>query len=51
MLERSKYGVLIFDAVNFLGVNSSNLTYLGLKDYGGKEENKSCHKEYADHAL
>ncbi len=54
MLERSKHGVLLFDAVNLrksLAVNSSNLTYLGLEDYGGEVENKICHKEYADHAL
>lgn len=54
MLERNKHGVLLFDAVNLrksLAVNSSSLTYLGLEDYGSDVENKTCHKEYADHAF
>lgn len=53
MLEKSKH-ILLFDAVNLqkiLAVNSSSLTYLGLEDYGSDVENKTCHKEYADHAL
>lgn len=53
MSEIAKHGVLIFDAVilhKSLAVNSSNLTYLGLEDYGN-DIDMSQHKEYADHAL
>jgi len=54
MLEKDKHGILMFDAVNLrksIAVNSSNLTYSGLEDYGNELENEYCHKEYADHAL
>lgn len=53
MTEQEKHGVLIFDAVNLrksLHVNTSNLTYSGLEDYGDDVPG-SNHKEYADHAL
>lgn len=51
--EINKHGVLLFDSINLrksLAVNSSNLTYSGLEDYGD-EPIDSIHKEYADHAL
>jgi len=54
MLEKDKHGVLLFDAVSLrksLAVNSSNLTYSGLEDFGNDFENNSCHKDFADHAL
>lgn len=54
MLDINKHGVLLFDAVNLrksLSVNSSNLTYTSLEDYGDEGQEGTCHKEYADHAL
>jgi len=54
MSEMNKHGILLFDAVNLrksLSVNSSNLTYTGLEDYGDEGVGGACHKEYADHAL
>lgn len=51
MSSLEKHGVLIFDEINLcqsLQVNSSNLSYIGLEDYG-YSDNK--HKEYANHAL
>lgn len=53
MTEMAKHGVLIFDSISLrksLAVNSSNLTYRGLEDFGN-EDNSDHHKEYADHAL
>ncbi|KAE9522709.1 hypothetical protein AGLY_016892, partial [Aphis glycines] len=48
-----KNSVLIFVEVNLrqsLQVNTSNLSYVGLEDYGDADVSKS-HKEYANHAL
>ena len=53
ILEINKHGVLLFDSIHLrksLAINSSNLTYSGLEDYGD-EPIDSIHKEYADHAL
>jgi len=53
MTEMVKYGVLLFDSISLrksLAVNSSNLTYRGLEDFGDKD-NSDHHKEYTDHAL
>ncbi|CAI6343939.1 unnamed protein product [Macrosiphum euphorbiae] len=53
MSSVEKHGVLIFDEVNLrqsLQVNTSNLSYIGLEDYGDADISKS-HKEYANHAL
>ncbi|KAE9523023.1 hypothetical protein AGLY_016654 [Aphis glycines] len=52
--EINKHGILLFDAINLrksLSVNSSNLTYTGLEDYGDERVEGACHKEFADHAL
>jgi len=51
MSSREKHGVLLFDEISLrksLQVNLSNLSCIGLKDYG---DNLTCHKEFADHAL
>lgn len=53
MNNKEKHGILLFDSINLrksIHVNSSNLTYSGLEDYGDDVLN-SGHKEYADHAL
>lgn len=53
MNSKEKHGVLLFDSINLrksIHVNSSNLTYLGLEDYGNDIPHAG-HKEYADHAL
>lgn len=53
MTEMAKHGVLLFDSISLrksLAVNSSNLTYRGLEDFGD-EDNSDHHKEYVDHAL
>jgi len=53
MSSVEKHGVLIFDEVNLrqsLQVNTSNLSYIGLEDYGDVDISKS-HKEYTNHAL
>lgn len=53
MNSKEKHGVLLFDLINLrksIHVNSSNLTYSGLEDYGNDVPHAS-HKEYADHAL
>jgi len=40
MTEIAKYGVLLFDSISLrksLAVNSSNLTYRGLEDFGDED--------------
>lgn len=54
MSRINKHGVLLSDAVNLrksISVNSSNLTYFGLEDYGDEVEDVMNFKKYADHAL
>jgi len=54
MLGKDKHGVLLFDAVclrKSIAINSSNLTYSCLEDFGNDFENNSCHKDFADHAF
>lgn len=51
MPSSGKHGVLLFDEISLresLQVNSLNLSYIGLKDYG---ENSTCHKEFSDHTF
>jgi len=53
MNEKAKHGELLFDLISFqksLAVNSSNLTYRGLEDFGNEHKSDN-HKEYIYHAL
>lgn len=53
MRDTAKHGMLLFDSINLrksIAVNSSNLTYLGLEDFGG-ESDLPQHKEFDDHTL
>lgn len=52
--ENQKKGILLIDEIflrTSINVNSRNLTYNGLEDFGGEVDNKADSSELADHGL
>ena len=52
--ENQKKGILLIDEIflrTSINVNSRNLTYNGLEDFGSEVDNKADSSELADHGL